>query len=377
MKKYVSLLLLVPMLSFAQDVEKAYRSKEKEEYHNDWVNNYKPWEPMDINEIQAYKNPFFEVKEMKKYTPYKGSEEHQKYYHKSLTSKFKASPELASKVDNKQIVKYEKKGLMEAIVYKRYEYPFANEASIDVAYSNNGGESWTFYYTGITHGQPLCLKSRSKTPLFNEQGDLQLEACLLRQISQPTRGYPLDYELVKDGLLLTIDLESLRKDSDGDGMTDIVETWYMTDSYDIDTDGDGITDDLDMNPRRSGLRSDKTAIFEHLINYEFTDTLLTIAPDVCYTSETTRTVMIVTDNADIYAVQPKSNRIIMLSAEEYENMRKYYQPMRKMNVSPLFKVDEEEESYLVSIADDSGIWEFVVKKIDDGWKMDVVAIGIF
>ena len=383
MKKHLVLLLLlmVPAISFSQeeDVMDAmnYSSKEKDSYYEERIKNYKPWEPMDVDEIRAYKNPFFEIKEIKRYTPYKESEERQQYYYESLKPKFQSCPELASKVGNKQIVKYGKKGSVEAIVYKRYEYSFASEVCIDVAYSDNGGESWSFYYTGITHCQPLCVKSQTPTPLFNEQGDLQLEACLLRQISQPTLGHPFDYELVKDGLLLTIDLDVLRKDSDGDGLMDIMETWYLTDPFDVDSDGDGIADGLDMNPRRSGLRSDKTAIFEYLINNEYSDSILTIAPEVCYASEATRAVMIVTDNADIYAVQPKNDRLIVLSTEEYENMGKYYQPMREIIVSPLFKVDEEEDCYLVSIVNNYGSREYLVTKIDNGWKMQVVEMGIF
>ena len=123
MKKYFSLLLLVllaPAILLAQEEEEInepdYASKEKDSYYQERIKNYKPWEPMDISEIQAYKNPFFEVKEIKKYTPYKESEEHQKYYYESLKPKFASCPELASKVGNKQIVKYGKKTLIHEII---------------------------------------------------------------------------------------------------------------------------------------------------------------------------------------------------------------------------------------------------------------------
>ena len=104
-----------------------------------------------------------------------------------------------------------------------------------------------------------------------------------------------DYELVKDGLLLTIDMETLRKDSDGDGLTDIEEARFVTDPFNSDTDGDGIADGLDLNPRMSVPRSDKTVVYEYLIQFCFADTIPLTIPELCYANEKTRTVRIVTD----------------------------------------------------------------------------------
>jgi hypothetical protein len=214
-------------------------------------------------------------------------------------------------------------------------------------------------------------------PLFNKQGDLQLEACLLRQISPFSLGHVSDYELVKDGLLLTIDMETLRKDSDGDGLTDIEEARFMTDPFNSDTDGDGIADGLDLNPRMSVPRSDKTAVYEYLIQFCFADTIPLAIPELCYANEKTRTVRIVTDCPELQAVQPRTMRLIVLSEEDYENSSKYFVPMDSYHLSPMFKVDDEEETYLVSVSARSGFWDCLVKKIDKGWKLDVISSGIF
>lgn len=384
MKKYLSLLLLllVSAFSFAQEEEEIddvsnYPSKEKDAYYQEWERNYKPWKPLDENEIKTYKNVFFALEEITEYTPFQEGEDHQRYYYESLNSKFDACPELAAKIDKRQVVRYEKRGSVEAIVYKSYEYFMALEPSIYVAYSEGQGQSWTFYYTGITHCQPLCFKPQSKMPLFNNKGDLQLEACLLRQISPLCMGYVSDYELVKDGLLLTIDMETLRKDSDGDGLTDIVESRFMTSPFNSDTDGDGIADGLDMNPRMSVPRSDKTVVYEHLIQLCFADTIPLTVPELCYANEKTRTVRIVTDCPDLQAVQPRTMRVIVLSEEEYENSSKYFVPMDRCHLTPMFKVDDEEDSYLVFFSVHTGTWDCLVKKIDKGWKMKVISSGIF
>ena len=385
MKHYICLLLLfllVPAFFFAQvedeinDVSN-YPSMEKDAYYREWRKNYKPWKPLDENEIKAYKNAFFTWEEIAAYTPFQEGEEHQRYYYESLKSRFDACPELAAKIDKRQVVKYEIIGSVEAIVYKSYEYFLAHEPSVYVAYSEDHGQSWTYYYTGITHCQPLCFKPQSKMPLFNKHGDLQLEACLLRQISPLILGHAPEYELVKDGLLLTIDLETLRKDSDGDGFTDIVEARFMTDPFNNDTDGDGVADGLDLHPRISVPRSEKTVVYEYLIQTRFADTIPLDVPELCYANENTRTVRIVTDNPDLQAVQPRTMRIIVLSEEEYENSSKYFVPMDSYHLSPMFKIDDEEDTYLVSVSACSGFWDCLVKKIDKGWKINVVSGGIF
>ncbi len=376
MKKCLNLLLLLlaSVVVFAQDEK--YKSKEQDEYYSNWLNSYEPWKPLDKSEIKAYKNDFFTLVEISKYTPFKEGEEHQRYYYESLKPRLDACPELAT-IDKRQVLRYEKKGFMEAIVYKNYEFFLAFEPSVYVAYSEDGGASWAIYYTGITHCQPICLKAQTKTPLFNEQGVLQLEACLLRQTTPLTLGHAPDYELAKDGLLLTLDLETLRRDSDGDGLTDIVEARYMTDPFNSDTDGDGIADGLDMNPRFALPRSEKTSVFEHLIDHQLSDTILLTMPEECYADEKTKTVTVVTDNPDLQAVQPKTRRVIILSTEEFEKSGKFYQPMNELDISPMFKVDNEENVYRVSIGEGSGTCEYVVKKIGNGWKREVVSMSIF
>lgn len=384
MKKHLVLLLLllVPTFSFAQEEDEIddisnYPSKEKDAYYQEWEKNYKPWKPLDENEIKAYKNAFFAWEEIADFTPFQEGEDHQRYYYESLKHRFDDCPELAAKIDKRQVMRYETRDSVEAIVYKSYEYFLAHEPSIYVAYSEDQGQSWTFYYTGITHCQPLCFKPQSKMPLFNKQGDLQLEACLLRQISPFSLGHVSDYELVKDGLLLTIDMETLRKDSDGDGLTDIEEARFMTDPFNSDTDGDGIADGLDLNPRMSVPRSDKTAVYEYLIKLCFADTIPLTIPELCYANEKTRTVRIVTDCPDLQAVQPTTMRVIVLSEQEFESSSKYFVPMDRYHLSPMFKVDDSEDSYLVFVAIGSGTYDCLVKKIDKGWKLDVISSGIF
>jgi len=51
--------------------------------------------------------------------------------------------------------------------------------------------------------------------------------------------------------------------------------------------------------------------------------------------------------------------------------------MRELHISPLFKVDDEEYAYLVSITTNNGGDEYLVKRIGDIWIKVCVSTWIF
>ena len=279
MKHYITLLLialLVPAFSFAQEKDSEYenyrkrfdefreqnKSSEEKAYYNN--QEFKEYEPLNMEVFSNYYDDFFKFVEVGDYTPYCDTLYFTPYQDSvfRLELKYWESDTLivqyVGKIDKCLILKHEKKGNVEAFVYKdgEFENRYFGESGIWVAYSDDNGESWSYYYTGIVQKQPLFVKWYSSYPLINEQGDLQIEACLLRQTSPFSHPVPTQsYQLAKDGLLLTLDLKTLRKDSDGDGLTDIVEAKFRTDPKNADTDGDGIPDNLDLNPRFASQRT--------------------------------------------------------------------------------------------------------------------------
>ena len=388
MKKYLSLLLflLVPAFLFAQEEE--YKSKEQEEFYKN--REFKEFKPLDRVVFLNYKDDFFGFEEIENYTPYCDTlfytpfqdsiEKHCRYYfwHDSIRQSIGG-------IDRYQILKYEKKDNAEAFVYydRRYVREFCGEPELWVAYSSNEGESWEYYYTGIVQRQPIFVKWYSKLPLFNSEGGLQIEACLLRQMSSYIMpvGFP-EFQLQKDGLVLTLDLETLQKDSDGDGLTDIVEAKFQTDPNNADTDGDGIPDDLDLNPRFSLPRTEKTVIMESVIENKildfFTDTLSILnIPEPSFATDTTETVLIVTDSPDIMSIQPKSCRVIILTEEEYEVLKEPFEDdLPRTYITPLFKVDDIPDAFVFSVNYGmSGKSYFVVKK-ENTWVLEVTSAMI-
>ena len=290
------------------------------------------------------------------------------------------------KIDKHCILKHEKKGQIEAFVYEEtlYGRPLPG---LWVAYSTDSGSSWEYYYTGLVQKKPLFVKWYSNSPLINDNGDLQIEACLF--IQDRTIG-PWGMEhfklaLSEDGLLLTFDLQTLRRDSDDDGLTDIAEAKFHTDPNNPDTDGDGIHDNLDMNPRFSLPRTDKTIVFEAVLNederlpftwggaYELIPLDEVTLPS--YATDTTPTLMIVTDDPNLLAVQPTRERVIFLTSEEYDNEPHYYSDdLEGYRITPLFKADHLDDTFVFSMSSTKGSsWEsgYYATRTKEGWDIGV------
>ena len=411
MKKYLSLLLflLVPAFMFAQENDYEKREKEYKERQNkfhafmeenksseedEYFKNrtFKEYKPLNKEVFSNYYDDFFKFVEVDDYTPYNDTLYFTPYQDSVFHSPtfFEDYPKIDyyASINKHSILKQEKKGNVEAFIYEsgEYENMFFGENGIWVAYSDDNGETWSYYYTGIVQKQPLFIKWYSSYPLINEQGDLQIEACLLRQGSNFIHPGPgPSYQLVKDGLLLTLDLETLRKDSDGDGLTDIVEAKLRTDPNKADTDGDGIPDNLDLNPRFASNRTDKSAIFEavldddvliHFWGEEEEETILPIdkTPETHYVVDTTETVLIVTDEPGLQNIQPKSCRVIILTTEEYENESHYFQnDLNGLSFSPLFKVDGKKDTYFLRYNFNTWGAEYWMTKTDKGWKIVMIS----
>jgi len=391
MKQYISLLLLillVPAFAFAQEYDK-YQSREEDEYNKNY--KYKHFEPMTEDQIKHYKNEFFDFERIEDYTPYNDSIWFTTYQDSVIKSEMRIrtsgkeqvfKKQCVGKIDKRFILKHEKKGHIEAFVYEEIVYR-SPLPGLWVAYSVNAGASWEYFYTGLFQKKPLFVKWYSNTPLINEDGDLQMEACLFVQDRTIGPWGMEHFKLAEDGLLLTFDLQTLRRDSDGDGLTDIAEAKFHTDPNNPDTDGDGIPDNLDMNPRFSLPRTDKTIVFEAVLNederlpftwggaYELIPLDEIMPPS--YATDTTPTLMIVTDDPNLLAVQPTRERIVFLTSEEYESEPHYYSDdLNGYRITPLFKADYLDDTFVFSMSSTKGgVWEsgYYATRTKEGWDI--------
>ena len=278
------------------------------------------------------------------------------------------------------ILKQEKRDSIEAIVYEDNRYNDFFNTGIFVAYSSNNGSTWNHYYTGLTQDAPLFVKWYSKYPLIDAEGNVQIEACL-RNGKGHAHWPMLIPKVVKDCLLITFDLETLRKDSDGDGLTDIEETRLRTDPFNGDTDNDGIPDNLDLNPRCNVPRTDKTIVFEVLLNEDITmpfydeeEPLLIPFEEISeahYCTDTTKTVMMVTDDPNIRSIQPQTSRVIFLTTEEFGDQTYNPGDLERLWVSSL--EEQEDGSYIVHEDFSSSGCTYSVKKTSKGWVIRMIS----
>jgi len=256
-----------------------YPSKEEKKYYRNY--RYKSFKPVGKSKILNYKSNNFNIRDVPTYKPFNESLLLTPYQDSILPILFDPpikdsivipNSEYLGAIDRFSILKHEKQGEIESFIYWSFEYEdrFFGEPGIWIGYSTDGGKNWDYYYTGIVQKQPVFIKWYSAIPLINVINDkitIQIEGALLRQLEPFTHPGPLPkYKIIKDGICIVFDLSTLSKDSDNDGLTDIVENKLHTDSQNKDTDNDSIPDNIDLNPRFNLPKTEKTAIYEAIIN---------------------------------------------------------------------------------------------------------------
>lgn len=103
--------------------------------------------------------------------------------------------------------------------------------------SHDGGQSWEVpLYTGLSEHFPYVVKPRSRMPLIDGD-DLNVEVEIAeidtRSISYPPVG--LRTRRREANIYLEIPLSTLRRDSDGNGLSDLVERHLLLDRHENET----------------------------------------------------------------------------------------------------------------------------------------------
>jgi len=400
-----AIIIFLTIHTFAQ--KDKYPSKEEDNYNKKSGYKYVPYKSLDTTFILCFKSDYYEIIETEmNYEPYsfnKCSTPHSKYlkdYVDSIRLKLsrsgffkQAQQELEREIgkigdiDKRMILKYDKRDSIEAFIYEscKYENIFFGEPGIWIGYSENNGDDWSYYYTGIVQRQPIFVKHYSQRPLIKEKGKLEIDACFLRQLSEFSHPAPApDYECVKDGVYLTLDIEIIARDSDGDGLTDIIEDKFHTDKYNKDTNGNGIPDNIDPNPRMNYPRTEKSKIYEALLdrNWETLDEklkghkLIFNEEPAIYVTDSTETILIVTDDKDLMGISPQNYRVIFMTTEEYMNRNGFKKQLNEMQISPLFKVDNMKDTYKMKERFNTGGSAFLIRKTKKGWIMEIISIWI-
>ena len=120
--------------------------------------------------------------------------------------------------------------------------------------SSDAGRTWSRpAYLGFAHQYPYTIPPESRVPSFDGTR-LQIEV-ERREVDETTITFPpvaLRAKGVKRNLYLSLDLERILRDSDGDGMSDLLEEKLLLDPDAADTDGDKTPDGSDPLPLQAG-----------------------------------------------------------------------------------------------------------------------------
>jgi hypothetical protein len=117
--------------------------------------------------------------------------------------------------------------------------------------SSDGGRTWNAHvYLGLRQYRPYEVQPTSSLPML--AGDtLRLEVHV-RELDEASITFPptsLQVKREQSGLFLEAPLSALRQDTDGDGLTDLVEERLLLDAQAPDTDADGLHDGEDPLPQ--------------------------------------------------------------------------------------------------------------------------------
>ena len=149
----------------------------------------------------------------------------------------------------------------------------ASSQALDPTGEVSGGAYWIFrsadgknwerpIYTALREYRPYVVRARSAIPLLSSDGtQVQIEVSI-RQANESAISFPpidLSAARTQSNIYVHAALADLGRDSDRDGLSDLVEQRLMLDPHNPDSDGDGVPDGTDPTPNLANMPVGKDA----------------------------------------------------------------------------------------------------------------------
>lgn len=117
--------------------------------------------------------------------------------------------------------------------------------------SKDGGNTWKEHYLGLGEHRPWHAREDAKVPLLDEKDVIRLVVDDAPIVESTITFPPVATQAptVRADVILEAKLSDVLRDTDRDGLTDLVEARMLLDSTRVDSDGDGIKDGDDPTPR--------------------------------------------------------------------------------------------------------------------------------
>ncbi len=208
-----------------------------------------------------------------------------------------------------------------------------------VTHSGDGGATWDApLYTGVREDETHMVPLRSRLPLMTSDG-VQLEM----------RG---------GRSCIRFSWDALRRDSDGDGLTDLVEERLGSDWRNADSDGDGIVDGKD-NLAMVPLSNAKPGPGAEVVAVVLNDEIKWGAVDT--------PVFLIGDRRAFVSINV-SRRVVVLTEEESELYEKKF-GHSNFSWLGLVLVRRDGESATLHLTGNGGVGAYRVTKTDTGWMV--------
>ncbi len=141
----------------------------------------------------------------------------------------------------------------------------ADSQSVDPTGEVSGGGYWLFIskdgkhwgpaiYTGLRIYRPYVVVPKSRLPILSADGQRVQVEVEIRELDEEKIVFPpicMATKRTRTGLFLEAPIATLERDTDGDGLSDLLEERLMLNPNNRDSDGDGIADGADAMPNVS------------------------------------------------------------------------------------------------------------------------------
>jgi hypothetical protein len=231
--------------------------------------------------------------------------------------------------------------------------------------STDGGATWNRpLYTGLRVMQPYEIVIGSTLPMLGEDG-VRIEVAV-NEPDEKSITFPLvarRAKRTKEGVAIDLKWRDLERDSDGDGLTDLMEERILTDPNAADTDGDGLPDGIDPMPQVAFRQSsgDAAQIIATVFQAYFGQDVVTNA----------RTIFMAGDPADFSGVGSRL-RIIVMNEAEIEAASKKFGPAAATHLSPVI-IDQTETRAWVQLNGEGNGATYLLEKRNGVWTALVIA----
>ncbi len=294
-----------------------------------------------------------------------------------------------------------KTGKLKDTIAILYQSHFFFNSKYYLRISTDNGKTWKNFYTGLQDNNHYIFKRNSQFPLWKDSNHLQIEADVVRMTSPLTfPGGGPDYETLKNNALITIHLDEILKDSDGDGFNDLEERLELfTNPFSKDTDNDGISDHEDINPKYETIDNDFTKVLqaiiygdypciENPITYErsFFLNLKTFKEDLASQREnnsfyeTKKSFLdeiefkvIISDDKDLRKMDTFGEKVLFLTSKEFsEYIKQNYNNSYKSHYTKIFKCDDKKDTYILEFNGVVRGETYIITKTSEGWNVNII-----